>query len=274
MGIAKLVHCSDGSQIENPRFATSKKAKRTLKIRQRRLSRTKKGSKNRRQQVKRVAKLHQQVADRRNAHQWKSANKIIKKTDCIIVEDLNVIGMIRRCKVKQDASGRFLPNGQSAKRGLNRAIADCSWGELIAKIEYVAAKQGKVFLKVNPRHTSQECSKCHHVDAASRDREKFICTACDHIDHADLQAARNIKFRGVEQYKLTLKTVRRDSTKPPRVPIELVLLGTPSTESNSAPSKAETTSRRQRQTQGAWKPEYAARAVLSGYIECELYRIP
>jgi transposase len=44
LGLTKLVHLSDGSQIDNPRFATSKKTRRTLKIRQRRVSRKKKGS--------------------------------------------------------------------------------------------------------------------------------------------------------------------------------------------------------------------------------------
>ena len=39
LGITKLVHLSDGYQIENPKFSTAKKTKRTLKIRQRRVSR-------------------------------------------------------------------------------------------------------------------------------------------------------------------------------------------------------------------------------------------
>ena len=47
LGIAKLVHLSDGYQIKNPKFSTNKKVKRTLKIRQRRVSRQVKGSNNR-----------------------------------------------------------------------------------------------------------------------------------------------------------------------------------------------------------------------------------
>lgn len=231
MGITKLIHCSDGSDVENPRPATNKKTKRILKIRQRRLSRARKGGKNRKKHAKYVAKLHKKITEKRNARQWKIANKIANKADCIFVEDLNIAGMIRRCKVKKDASGRFLPNGQSAKKELNRAIADCAWGDLTQKIEYTAGKLGKVFVRIDPKHTSQECSVCHHVDAASRDREKFICTNCGHIDHADKQAARNIKTRGVEAYSLTIKKVRRDSPKPLKEAVQLSLWETPSTES-------------------------------------------
>lgn len=58
MGLTKLVHCSDGSDVLNPRFATNKRTKRTLKIRQCRLSRTKRGSQNRRKQFSKLASLH------------------------------------------------------------------------------------------------------------------------------------------------------------------------------------------------------------------------
>ena len=193
MGITKLVHCSDGSDIKNPRFATNKKTRRTFRIRQRRVNRKNKGGKNRAKAGKKVAKLHQKVKERRTAYQWQVAKRIVNKADAVIVEELNIRGMMARCKPKKDEKGRFLPNGQARKRGLSRSIADASWGELMSKIEYVAAKSGKVLLKVDPKHTSQKCSACGHVDKANRKGEKFICTACGHFDHADKQAARNIK---------------------------------------------------------------------------------
>ncbi|MFH7029456.1 MAG: zinc ribbon domain-containing protein [Heteroscytonema crispum UTEX LB 1556] len=48
----------------------------------------------------------------------------------------------------------------------------------------MAVKSGKVILKINPRHTSQTCIACGHVDATSRDGEKFICKNCGHVDDA------------------------------------------------------------------------------------------
>ncbi|NJM72334.1 MAG: transposase [Scytonema sp. RU_4_4] len=116
------------------------------------------------------------------------------------MEDLNIKGMKARCKPKPDdvKQGRFFKNGQSAKRGLNRSISDASWGALIEKIEYAAAKSGKSFFKVDPKNTSRTCSKCGVIDALSRFGEKFVCTSCGYEAHADKQAALNIKTRAVK----------------------------------------------------------------------------
>jgi putative transposase len=208
LGITKLVHLSDGYQIENPKFSTTKKARRTLKIRQRRVSRQVKGSKKRQKAIKQVGRFHQKISDRRQAHQWKVANKIVSRNiDAIALEDLNISGMMRRASVKTDEkTGRFLKNGQSRKKGLNRAISDASWGELILKIEYLAAKQGKVVIKVNPKYSSQKCRSCGHIDKSNRDGEKFICVECGYHEHADIGAAKTIRDRALE-------IVRGDSAK-------------------------------------------------------------
>ncbi len=149
LGITKLVHLSDGHQIKNPKFATNKKAKRTLKIRQRRVSRKVKGSKNRKKAAKKVGLFHQKISDKRQAYQWKIAREIVDRNiDAIALEDLNVSGMMRRCRVKIDnKTGRFLKNGQSRKKSLNRSISDAGWSELTLKIEYLAAKQGVRFVQ-------------------------------------------------------------------------------------------------------------------------------
>ena len=75
--------------------------------------------------------------------------------DVLVFEDLNIQGMVKRCKAKQDELGRFLRNGQTAKKALNRAIRDCSWGNLKLNIESVAEKFGSIVLSVNPKFTSQ-----------------------------------------------------------------------------------------------------------------------
>ena len=123
-------------------------------------------------------------------------------------ENLNISGMLRRCRLKFDEkTGRFLNNRQSRKKGLNRSISDASWGELILKIEYLAAKQGKVTIKVNPKHSSTECRNCGHIERSNRDGEKFICVECGYYEHADIGTAKTIRDRA-------LLAVRGDSTKP------------------------------------------------------------
>ena len=222
-GITKLVHLSDGCQIENPKFSTTKKAKRTLKIRQRRVTRKAKGSKNRKKAAKRVGLFQQKISDKRQAYHWKVANKIVsRKIDGIALEDLNISGMRRRCRAKVDKkTGRFLKNGQSRKKGLNRSISDAGWGELILKINYLAAKQGKIVIKVNPKHSSPKCRNCGNIDRYNRDIEKFICTECGYHEHADIGAAKMIRDRA-------LKLVRGDSVKrecfTPKRPKEITTL--------------------------------------------------
>ncbi|MEG3862484.1 RNA-guided endonuclease InsQ/TnpB family protein [Microcoleus sp. herbarium12] len=209
LGITKLVHLSDGYQIENPKFSTNKKAKRTLKIRQRRVTRKIKGSKNRKKAAIQVGKFHQKIGNKRQAYQWKTANLIVSRNvNVIALENLNISGMMRRCQVKSDEkTGRFLKNGQSRKKGLNRSISDAGWSELTLKIEYLAAKQGKVVIKVNPKYSSTECRNCGQIDKSNRDGEKFICVECGYHEHADIGAAKTIRDRALEM-------VRGGSAKP------------------------------------------------------------
>ncbi|MCP2730582.1 transposase [Symplocastrum sp. BBK-W-15] len=215
LGITKLVHLSDRYQIDNPKFSTNKKTRLILKIRQKSVSRKAKGSNNQKKSAKKLGRLHKRIADKRQAYQWKVANKIVSRNvDGIALEDLNVSGMMKRCRVKTDNRGRFMPNGQSRKKGLNRAIADAGWSDLILKIEYLAVfalacrrhQQGKVVIKVNPQNSSRECRSCGHIHASNRNREKFICTECGYHEHADIGAAKTIRDRGLE-------IVRRDSAK-------------------------------------------------------------
>lgn len=214
VGINKLVSLSDGSFVENPRFATNKKIRRQLRIRQRRVNRKVKGSNNRRKAGIEVAKLHKKIADNRNDYQWKAAKKVVNTAEAVIQEDLNVKGMKSRCNPKR-VKGRFMPNGQSAKRGLNRSISDASWGGLFAKIAWLAAKSGKPVLSVNPKFTSQECSACHHISKSNRDGEKFVCEECEHIDHADTQASRTILRRA--DLKFVSKDVKSLGADCPKV---------------------------------------------------------
>jgi putative transposase len=132
---------------------------------------------------------------------------------------------MKRCKPVKSDTGRFLANGQSAKRGLNRSITDTSWYSLTQKLEYVAAKSGKKLYRVNPKYTSQTCSECRDIDKKSHKGEKFICTNCGHIDDANLQAAQNVKTKAIGTYGLNVvkKKVRRDSPK--AVPTTLFNVG-------------------------------------------------
>ena len=197
LGIKKLASTSAGELIPNPQFA--KKASRRKAIRQRAASRKVKGSKNRAKAYQKLAKLEQRVANRRADYQWKVANQLVKQADLIVFEDLNAKGMMARCKPQQDpATGKYLRNGQAAKRGLNKAIADAAWGDLKLKVKTVAAKSGILVHEIDPRHTSQTCPKCGYVSPSNRSGEKFACESCGHADDADVNGAINILNRGLK----------------------------------------------------------------------------
>lgn len=143
------------------------------------------------------------MANQRTDYQWKIANKLVRNADAIIFEDLNVKAMMARCKPKIDkATGKHLKNGQAAKRGLNRVIADASWGELKLKTKAVAAKLGAIVREVNPRHTSQQCSYCGYTSPTNRQGERFLCEQCGYLEDADLQASKNILERGLKSKSL------------------------------------------------------------------------
>lgn len=176
LGIKKLLALSNGELIENPQF--EKRLSKRKTIRQRRASRKKRGSSNQKKAYAKLARVDQKIVNQREDYQWKIAHHLVRLADVIVLEDLNIQGMIRKCRAKQDekasdpapshgapgsASSKFLKNGQSAKRALNRLIRDCSWGNLTEKIESVAAKFGSICLKVNPKFTSQKCSHCGHI---------------------------------------------------------------------------------------------------------------
>jgi IS605 OrfB family transposase len=70
-----------------------------------------------------------------------------------------------------------------------------SWpfASLKAKVEYKAEERGCTVVVVEPRHTSQACSRCGHTARNNRrSQSAFMCRKCEFHLNADLNAARNI----------------------------------------------------------------------------------
>jgi len=195
VGVNKLVAVSDGSFVENTRPATNSRTARRLAIRQRAASRKRNGSKNKGKAYKRLRRMQHKIAQKRDGRNWQAANKIVLTADAVGHEDLNIKNMVKRAKPKHDGQGGYLKNGACQKTGLNKVILDAAWGDLFEKIAWLAAKSGKPVVKVSPKHSSQECPSCGHVDKKNRDGEKFICVECNYTSHADTNASRTIAKR-------------------------------------------------------------------------------
>lgn len=70
-----------------------------------------------------------------------------------------------------------------------------AFGQLDFFIGYKCLSEGKQVEHVDPAHTSQQCNRCGFIDRKNRAKSKFSCVRCGHKDHADLNAALNIKDR-------------------------------------------------------------------------------
>ena len=117
-----------------------------------------------------------------------------------MVEDLKIVNMLGRAKPVPDPDnpGQFLPNGARAKSGLYRSISDASWGGFVSRLRAKAEEAGRIWIEVDPRHTSDRCENCGHAAAENRvTQAEFACQACGHRAQADEHAARNILRAGL-----------------------------------------------------------------------------
>ncbi len=111
------------------------------------------GSKSRRKLAKKEAKLHQQIARARKDHAYNTAQSLLDRGKKVFFhEKLNLAGLSRRNKAKTDETGNFLPNGQSAKSGLNKSWADAAFGQFFNILKFKAEKAGALVIPVNPQY--------------------------------------------------------------------------------------------------------------------------
>jgi putative transposase len=179
LGLKTYIQISDGTDIKNPRFF--KKAQKDLKIVQRRLSKFEKGDRStERQKAKKiVAKVHEKIKNKRDDFCHKTALKLVQEYDFIAHEDLNIKNMLE-------------------EKRYSKSIADAAWAELIQMLSYKAAEAGKITVAVNPRNTSQQCSKCLILVPKGIEERVHNCPNCGLSIDRDLNASYNILRLGLE----------------------------------------------------------------------------
>ena len=173
LGIKELATLSTEKVFPNPKALRRNECK--LKQLQRSLSRKQKGSKNREKAKMRLARQHRRVSNIRNDSLHKITNYLSKNHAKIVIEDLNVSGMLKNHK-------------------LAKAIADCGFYEFKRQLEYKTKKFGSK-LKLAPRFypSSKTCSKCNHVkEKLSLSERTFECENCGFKIDRDLNASINL----------------------------------------------------------------------------------
>lgn len=194
VGVATLVAASDGRKHGNPRHLAASAARITQV--QQQLARCSRRSSRRRKSVARLATLHAKVARQRLDTAHNVAVRLVRDHDVIAREKLSISTMVRRPAPKPDGAGGYLPNGAASKSGLNRSILDAGWGVLLRVLAEKAEEAARTIIAVDPRHTSQTCHECGHVDAGNRVTQAvFRCLRCGHEADADVNAARNVLHR-------------------------------------------------------------------------------
>jgi putative transposase len=178
LGLTHFAILNSGEKIDNPRHL--RKSLDRLKVLQCRASRKKKGSANRRRANKKVAVLHEKIANQRQDFLHKLSTKIVRDNQAVCVEDLAVKNMVQNHKLAQ-------------------AISDVSWSEFVRQLQYKCDWYGKHFIKIGRfEATTKTCNTCGFVnqELTLKDRE-WKCSVCGTDHDRDINAARNIRNSGL-----------------------------------------------------------------------------
>jgi len=178
LGVRDFAVTSDGDKIPNPRHL--ERRARSLARYQRRLARCRKGSANRARATGKVARAHRKARCARRDFLHKASARLVRAADTIVIEDLNVSGMVRN-------------------RRLARAIADCGWAEFRRQLAYKCERAGRNLVVVDRWYpSSKTCSACGYLLAElSLGTRHWSCPCCGARHDRDINAATNILAAGL-----------------------------------------------------------------------------
>lgn len=181
MGITHALALSDGTLFDSPK--SLKASLRKLRVLQRSISRKKKGSKNRRKAVKKVARLHEHIANQRSDWWHKTTRQLVDTYGIVVLEDLSLKFMLQ--------------NGH-----LSRAAHDFGLGMFRTLLDYKAINAGVEMVTVNPRNTSQVCWGCGSIVLKDSSVRLHVCHDCGLILDRDVNAAKNVLRLGHSRWAL------------------------------------------------------------------------
>ena len=169
LGIKDFAITSEGEVFENPKYLRKSQSK--LKYVQRKYSKYK-GKRTK----KKLAKLHENVVNKRKDFLHKVSTQLIRENQTICLETLSVKNMVKN-------------------HNLAQAISDASWSTFVSMLEYKAEWYGKNILRIGQfAPSSKTCSNCGNInkELQLKDRE-WTCSNCSSVLDRDVNAAINIK---------------------------------------------------------------------------------
>jgi putative transposase len=201
LGLKDFVITSEGYKYKNNRY--TKTYAKKLRRNQQHLSRKIKGSNCYDNQKLKVAKTHKKITNSRVDNLHKVSIDLIRKYDTIVLEDLNIKGLIKNHR-------------------LSKHISDASWGTFITMLTYKALWNEKQIIKVNRFFPSSKiCSCCGYINQNLKlNIREWTCSSCGSKLDRDINAAKNILKEGYKIISLGTDDYRSgDETRP-------VLIGT------------------------------------------------
>ena len=132
-------------------------------------------------QRKKIALIHEKIANQRNYFLQKESTRLIRENQIISIEDLNVKGLLQNHK-------------------LAKSISSASWSKFFNMLEYKASWYGRTLIKVPTLYpSSQMCSICGYKNTDVKDLKirKWTCPECGSVHNRDLNASVNILNKGL-----------------------------------------------------------------------------
>lgn len=177
LGIKDFAVTSDGQVIENFHFKKNEESR--LKRLQRQISKKIVGSKNREKARLRFAKLNEKIRNRKLNFLHDVTNHLIDENQVIVMEDLNVKGMVRNHKLAE-------------------SISEVNWGEFRRMLTYKAAWHGRQLVFIDRFYpSSKRCNHCGYIykELTLKDKQ-WVCPKCGSLIDRDYNAALNILEEG------------------------------------------------------------------------------
>lgn len=175
-----FVSSEDEIQVDEQFLHYYRKAQDKLAREQRILSHRKKGSHRYDKQRRKVALLHEKIANQRKDYLHKQSRQIANAYDLVCVENLNMQGM-------------------SQALNFGKSVSDNAWGMFLRFLDYKLAEQGKMLVKVDKWFpSSKTCHECGYVlEELPLSIRKWECPVCHAVHDRDRNAAKNIKTEGM-----------------------------------------------------------------------------